>query len=60
MFSNNSLANVKQVLTILLAVTVFDLEITPVNLIGIALTLIGGAWYAANELQEKAGRDRKQ
>ncbi|KAH8106426.1 TPT-domain-containing protein [Phellopilus nigrolimitatus] len=46
-------ANVKQVLTILFAVFMFDLTITPVNALGILLTLIGGAWYASVEYREK-------
>jgi len=48
-----SLANVKQVLTILCAVVIFDLTITPANGLGIFLTLIGGALYARAELKEK-------
>ncbi len=47
------LANVKQVLTILCAVVMFDLTITPTNALGIVLTLLGGALYAAVELKEK-------
>ena len=43
----------KQVLTILCAVTIFDLTISPANGLGIVLTLIGGAMYAAVELREK-------
>ncbi|KIM41407.1 hypothetical protein M413DRAFT_445423 [Hebeloma cylindrosporum] len=46
-------ANVKQVLTVLCAVVIFDLTITPANGVGIVLTLIGGALYAAVELKEK-------
>ena len=49
-------ANVKQVLTILLAVVLFDLVLTPTNLFGIALSLAGGAWYAAVEVAEKRRR----
>ncbi|KAF8504198.1 TPT-domain-containing protein [Hysterangium stoloniferum] len=49
-------ANVKQVLTILLAVSIFDLTITPANAVGIALTLLGGAWYAVVEYREKRRR----
>ncbi|KAI0672411.1 triose-phosphate transporter family-domain-containing protein [Trametes maxima] len=47
-------ANVKQVLTIALAVVVFDLTITPTNALGIAIALLGGAWYARVEYQAKA------
>ncbi|KAJ7764545.1 TPT-domain-containing protein [Mycena maculata] len=46
-------ANVKQVLTIICAVAIFDLTITPLNALGILLTLVGGAWYASIELAEK-------
>ncbi|KAI8348833.1 triose-phosphate transporter family-domain-containing protein [Choanephora cucurbitarum] len=37
--------NVKQVLSIVLAVIIFNLNITFTNSIGILLTLAGGAWY---------------
>jgi hypothetical protein len=53
-------ANVKQVLTVLCAVTMFNLTITPANGVGIALTLLGGAMYAAVELQEKRDREGKR
>ncbi|THG99494.1 hypothetical protein EW026_g2873 [Hermanssonia centrifuga] len=46
-------ANVKQVLTILFAVSLFDLTITPTNALGISATLIGGAWYAWVEYNTK-------
>jgi len=46
-------ANIKQVLTILCAVAIFDLTVTLTNGVGIVLTLIGGALYAAAELKEK-------
>lgn len=49
-------ANVKQVLTMLLAVFIFDLIITPMNMLGIVLTLMGGAWYAAVEYADKKKR----
>lgn len=48
--------NVKQVLTILSAVGIFDLTITKTNALGITLTLIGGAWYAVVEYTEKRRR----
>ncbi|PVF96921.1 TPT-domain-containing protein [Serendipita vermifera] len=50
----NIAANVKQVLTMASAVVIFDLVITPANLLGIVLTLLGGAWYALVEYREKA------
>ncbi|KAH8097114.1 TPT-domain-containing protein [Cristinia sonorae] len=46
-------ANVKQVLTILFAVILFDLTITPANALGITITLLGGAGYAWGEYLEK-------
>jgi hypothetical protein len=47
------LANVKQVLTILCAVWFFHLNLTPLNAIGIMLTLLGGAWYTMVEYRAK-------
>ncbi|OCH92762.1 TPT-domain-containing protein [Obba rivulosa] len=46
-------ANVKQALTILCAVVLFELTITPLNSLGIGATLAGGAWYAFVEYQER-------
>jgi hypothetical protein len=46
-------ANVKQVLTILSAIIIFDLVISPTNLLGILVTLMGGAYYAKIELERK-------
>lgn len=51
-------ANVKQVLTIILAVIIFDLHITPTNLFGISLTLFGGAAYAKAEYDAKIAREQ--
>ncbi|KAK7042465.1 TPT domain-containing protein [Favolaschia claudopus] len=48
-------ANVKQVLTIVCAVVIFNLNISALNAVGILLTLVGGAWYAWIELIEKQG-----
>ncbi|GAA5900993.1 hypothetical protein JCM8208_007584 [Rhodotorula glutinis] len=44
------------VLTIVLAVLIFNVVLNPTNLLGISLTLAGGAWYAKVELQEKSAR----
>ncbi|KAF9260700.1 TPT-domain-containing protein [Marasmius fiardii PR-910] len=52
-------ANVKQVLTILLAVLIFNLTITQMNMMGIILTLAGGAWYARVEYVEKRFKVRR-
>ncbi|KAI1792421.1 TPT-domain-containing protein [Ganoderma leucocontextum] len=49
-------ANIKQVLTILLSVVIFDLTITRANAFGILVTIGGGAWYAWVEHEEKALR----
>ncbi|KAH9942041.1 hypothetical protein B0H21DRAFT_751349 [Amylocystis lapponica] len=53
-------ANVKQVLTVVCAVSLFDLTITAMNAAGIAVTLAGGAWYAwveyADKVRRKGGR----
>ncbi|KAH8829123.1 triose-phosphate transporter family-domain-containing protein [Flagelloscypha sp. PMI_526] len=47
-------ANVKQVLTVLCAVSVYHLEISPLNGLGIVLTLWGGGWYAFLEYSENS------
>ena len=46
-------ANVKQVLTILLAIMIFNLLISALNALGIFLTLAGGAWYTHVEMGER-------
>ncbi|KAG8875192.1 UAA transporter [Tulasnella sp. 332] len=51
-------ANIKQVLTILLAVVIFNVRVSPTNVIGIFLTLAGGMWYAAIEYEEKERKKR--
>ncbi|OBZ66838.1 hypothetical protein A0H81_13299 [Grifola frondosa] len=53
-----SLANVKQVLTIVLAVAIFDLTITSANAMGILVTLAGGALYAWVEYADKMDKKR--
>ncbi|OJT02123.1 Solute carrier family 35 member E1 [Trametes pubescens] len=53
-------ANVKQVLTIVLAVAVFNLTISRVNAIGIMITLLGGAWYAGVEYRAKAQKNAER
>lgn len=47
--------NVKQVMTIILAIIFFHLSVNLTNSFGIALTLLGGAWYAKLELDRKQG-----
>lgn len=39
-------ANVKQILTIVLSIIFWGLEVSGINALGICLTLAGGAWYA--------------
>lgn len=46
-------ANIKQVMTIVLAILFFNLDVNPTNAFGIFLTLVGGAWYAKLELDRK-------
>lgn len=50
--------NVKQVLSIILAVIIFDLSITATNGLGILLTLAGGAWYSNVQLAESKKKSR--
>ncbi|KAI9470054.1 MAG: triose-phosphate transporter family-domain-containing protein [Benjaminiella poitrasii] len=45
--------NVKQVLSIVLSVVIFDYVINLMNAFGILLTLVGGAWYGHLELTLK-------
>ncbi|GJJ68621.1 hypothetical protein EMPS_00967 [Entomortierella parvispora] len=51
-------ANVKQVLSIVVAVTVFNTTIGFLNGLGIIMTLLGGACYSYVDLREKAQRMR--
>ncbi|KAM0753594.1 TPT-domain-containing protein [Meredithblackwellia eburnea MCA 4105] len=46
-------ANLKQVLTILLAVFIFSIDLNNKRLFGIVLTLAGGAWFAKIQLAEE-------
>lgn len=52
-------ANVKQVLSVILAVLIFNLTITAVNGAGILITLAGGALYAFVDLEEKKAAANK-
>ncbi|ORZ26854.1 triose-phosphate transporter family-domain-containing protein [Lobosporangium transversale] len=51
-------ANVKQVLSIVVAVTVFNTTIGLLNGLGIIMTLVGGACYSYVDLKEKNQRAR--
>ncbi|KAI0826145.1 TPT-domain-containing protein [Irpex lacteus] len=53
-------ANVKQVLTILFAVSMFNLTITPTNALGISVTIVGGAWYGWIEYTTKTRLRKKE
>jgi hypothetical protein len=53
-------ANVKQVLTVLCAVALFDLTMSVTNGVGIGLTLVGGAWYAQLEVREKREKEKEK
>lgn len=46
-------ANIKQVLSIVLAIFVFDLHVAPFNACGILITLSAGVWYAQIEFSAK-------
>ena len=46
-------ANVKQVLTVVLAVIIWHIRLSTLNAAGIILALVGGAWYAYVELMGK-------
>ncbi|KAI0088249.1 triose-phosphate transporter family-domain-containing protein [Irpex rosettiformis] len=53
-------ANVKQVLTILFAVSMFNLTMTPMNALGISITIGGGAWYGWVEYATKTRLRKKE
>lgn len=50
--------NVKQILTIVLSVGFWGLQVTGLNVVGIAVTLAGGAWYAAVEMDGKRRKEK--
>lgn len=50
-------ANVKQVLTVVLAIVLWRIPIAAMNACGITLTLLGGAWYGRVELIGKATKN---
>ncbi|KAL9043186.1 MAG: hypothetical protein Q9214_003580 [Letrouitia sp. 1 TL-2023] len=49
-------ANVKQVLTVVLSIMIWRIQVGSMNACGIVLTLIGGAWYGRVEVMSK-GKD---
>jgi hypothetical protein len=53
-------ANVKQVLTVLLALLVFDPHTPSVaHVLGVGFTLAGGVWYGFVEVRERREREGK-
>ncbi|MCJ1305815.1 UAA transporter [Hypocenomyce scalaris] len=50
-------ANVKQILTTVLSFMVWKMEIGWLNVVGIVMTLLGGAWYSKAEMAKKAARE---
>lgn len=48
--------NVKQALSIALAVWIFATPVTAINVVGIVMTVVGGAWYSGLQLQVKMER----
>jgi len=53
-------ANIKQCLTILLGITLFDASVNATTLLGIAITLSGGAMYSFVELDSKRRKLNQQ
>jgi len=51
--------NVKQALTIALGIVLFDVQTGLMNAVGMAVTLVGAAWYSKIELEDKKGRVRR-
>ncbi|KAG9080394.1 hypothetical protein FRC06_006640 [Ceratobasidium sp. 370] len=52
-------ANVKQVLTVLLALLIFDPHTPSVaHALGIGLALAGGVWYGCVEVREKSEQEK--
>jgi hypothetical protein len=47
--------NVKQSLTILFGIVLFNVKVGPLNGCGMALALMGAAWYSKNELKKRTG-----
>ncbi|KAA6416386.1 MAG: phosphate phosphoenolpyruvate translocator [Lasallia pustulata] len=50
-------ANVKQILALLLSYLCWKMQFGWMNVLGIFMTLIGGAWYSKVELAKKAARE---
>ncbi|KAI5263826.1 TPT-domain-containing protein [Aureobasidium subglaciale] len=50
--------NVKQVLTVVLGIVVWDLVVRPMNALGMVVALAGAAWYSKVELDSKRATAR--
>lgn len=48
--------NVKQCLTIALGILIFDVNVSALNGVGMAITLAGAAWYSFVELRGRGKR----
>lgn len=48
--------NLKQCLTILLGIVMFSVNVTPLNGLGMLVTVGGAAWYSRVELQRRVGQ----
>lgn len=48
--------NIKQCLTILLGIVLFNVRVTQLNGLGMAMALGGAAWYSRVELTSKGGK----
>lgn len=48
--------NVKQALTILLGIVLFNVQVGLLNAVGMLITLAGAAWYSQVELASRASR----
>lgn len=55
-FHYSFLGNMKQVLSIVLSVTIFSLTVNFTNSVGIVLTLVGGAWYTVIEMKNRSAK----
>ncbi|KAF1814068.1 TPT-domain-containing protein [Eremomyces bilateralis CBS 781.70] len=51
--------NVKQCLTIIIGITLFNVKVGPLNGIGMAIALAGAAWYSKVELDSKGEKNSK-
>ncbi|EME86852.1 uncharacterized protein MYCFIDRAFT_63221 [Pseudocercospora fijiensis CIRAD86] len=49
-------ANLKQILTIVLGIVLFSVQMTLLNGVGMAITVVGGIWYSKVELDNKRAK----